>query len=476
MMRRSSAPPGRDVPGRDALGRQGSAAAAADFPPRPADSPEEAHRAAGGCGRCARSRATPLGVPARRARDPPRRDPAGAAARSGPATRLVLPLFGGALPATAQDAGAGARASRAAARFVLATKHRRDQPHHSPACALVVDSGLVRRARFDPATGMGRLETGGAFSRGLRGSASAERARARGGMGVCYRAWSGRAHTTPLAGLHAAGEIAAADLAPLALELASWGVQDAGVRCRWLDAPPAALLASARDLLTRLGALDGLRPHQRRGPHDGAARQCIRAWHTCCCARPASSSKLPPRPRRLGGRCCRSVICCAAANPAMADIRTRLEVLQGAATVGADRGTLRGGATPHGARAREAAPRRHRHSLPAPARRGDPRPAARLSPTRNRIGRRRAGGEGRFTLAKRTRRLVPGAGTSLGPAGNDRGARAGRSRSATRRAFCWPRRSARDALARALRRARLPTARVGRMELARGRRSSRGVR
>ena len=50
-------------------------------------------------------------------------------------------------------------------------------------------------------------------------------------------------------------EIVEADLAPLALELASWGARDAS-ELRWLDPPPAAMLASARDLLSRLGALD----------------------------------------------------------------------------------------------------------------------------------------------------------------------------------------------------------------------------
>ena len=48
----------------------------------------------------------------------------------------------------------------------------------------------------------------------------------------------------------------AADLAPLALELAQWGVSDPA-DLRWLDPPPAPAYAQARDLLRRLGALDG---------------------------------------------------------------------------------------------------------------------------------------------------------------------------------------------------------------------------
>src|SRR5690606_30106748 len=48
-------------------------------------------------------------------------------------------------------------------------------------------------------------------------------------------------------------EIASADLAPLALELASWGAADPA-DLRWLDAPPAAGPASARALRERPGA------------------------------------------------------------------------------------------------------------------------------------------------------------------------------------------------------------------------------
>jgi ATP-dependent helicase HrpB len=50
-------------------------------------------------------------------------------------------------------------------------------------------------------------------------------------------------------------EILDADLAPLALELALWGVRDA-LDLRWIDPPPAPALAQGRELLRRLGALD----------------------------------------------------------------------------------------------------------------------------------------------------------------------------------------------------------------------------
>ncbi|MBK6842649.1 MAG: ATP-dependent helicase HrpB [Gemmatimonadetes bacterium] len=114
----------------------------------------------------------------------------------------------------------------------------------------VVDSGLSRVARFSPAVGMTRLET-------VRVSrASAEQRAGRAGRlapGVVYRLWAMEEH----AGLvpYTAPEIADADLAPLALELAAAGVRDVG-ELAWLDAPPPASLARARELLQWLGALD----------------------------------------------------------------------------------------------------------------------------------------------------------------------------------------------------------------------------
>ncbi|WP_217556613.1 ATP-dependent helicase HrpB [Paenibacillus sp. GbtcB18] len=114
---------------------------------------------------------------------------------------------------------------------------------------IVVDSGLVRVPRFSPRTGMSRLETT-AVSR-----ASADQRRGRAGRlapGVCYRLWTEQEERR----LAPAGrpEIAEADLAPLALDLAVWGARPDELA--WLDAPPAAAYAQACSLLRRLGALD----------------------------------------------------------------------------------------------------------------------------------------------------------------------------------------------------------------------------
>ncbi|VXB30565.1 ATP-dependent RNA helicase HrpB [Pseudomonas sp. 8AS] len=114
---------------------------------------------------------------------------------------------------------------------------------------VVVDAGLARVPRFDPASGMTRLDT----QRISRASATQRAGRAgRLEPGVCYRLWSQAQHEQLAA--YGTAEILAADLAGLALQLARWGVTPAELA--WLDAPPAAPFAQARDLLTRLGALD----------------------------------------------------------------------------------------------------------------------------------------------------------------------------------------------------------------------------
>ncbi len=125
---------------------------------------------------------------------------------------------------------------------------------------LVVDGGYMRVPRFSPRSGMTRLET-------VRVShASADQRRGRAGRlepGVCYRLWTEEAQRGLLP--FTPPEILDADLAPLALELAVWGVGDAAT-LPWLTPPPAAALATARALLLDLGAIDSegkITPHGR---------------------------------------------------------------------------------------------------------------------------------------------------------------------------------------------------------------------
>jgi len=159
----------------------------------------------------------------------------------------VLPLYGE-LSSAAQDAAL--QPDPRGRRKVIVATNIAETSLTIDGVRIVVDAGLERRLRFDPTSGMGRLET----LRIARASADQRRGRAgRTAPGVCYRLWSESAHAALLP--HAPAEILEADLAPLALELACWGAQDTGALA-WLDPPPAATLAQARDLLARLEALD----------------------------------------------------------------------------------------------------------------------------------------------------------------------------------------------------------------------------
>ncbi|MFM9109510.1 MAG: ATP-dependent helicase HrpB, partial [Prochlorococcaceae cyanobacterium] len=116
---------------------------------------------------------------------------------------------------------------------------------------LVIDSGLSRVSRYDPARGMDGLVTVPASQ------ASAEQRRGRAGRlgpGRCVRLWSAaeqerRPPFTP-------PEILETDPLPLALRLVAWGAGQ-GEGLAWLDPPPAAPLARAHHLLHQVGAVDG---------------------------------------------------------------------------------------------------------------------------------------------------------------------------------------------------------------------------
>jgi ATP-dependent helicase HrpB len=158
----------------------------------------------------------------------------------------VLPLYGE-LSGAAQDA-ALAPAPAGQRKVVLATTIA-ETSLTIEGVRVVVDSGMRRYSEFDPATGMSRLITG------KISQAAADQRRGRAGRinaGWCYRLWSegAQASLPP----QTEPEIAHADLAPLALELSCWGAADA-TSLRWLDLPPAAPMAQARELLQRLDAI-----------------------------------------------------------------------------------------------------------------------------------------------------------------------------------------------------------------------------
>jgi ATP-dependent helicase HrpB len=114
----------------------------------------------------------------------------------------------------------------------------------------VVDGGLSRVPRFDPRSGLTRLDT-------VRVSVDAADQRAgragRLGPGVCYRLWDEGTHRSLLA--RRKPEILEADLASLVLELAQWGIKDIQ-DLHWITPPPAGAVSQAMELLQQLGALN----------------------------------------------------------------------------------------------------------------------------------------------------------------------------------------------------------------------------
>ena len=115
---------------------------------------------------------------------------------------------------------------------------------------VVIDSGLARQARFDPATGMTGLHTVK-----ISQASSVQRAGRAGRLrpGKCYRLWS--ADQQQQLALQGSAEILTADLAPLVLQLLQWGVDDPA-ELTWLDLPPRGAWQQAIELLESLGAIE----------------------------------------------------------------------------------------------------------------------------------------------------------------------------------------------------------------------------
>ena len=165
----------------------------------------------------------------------------------------VLPLHGR-LPASAQDAALAP--SPAGRRRVVVATNVAESSLTVPGVRVVVDSTLAREPRLDVARSMSGLVTVG-----VSRAAGVQRAGRAGreGPGVVYRCCSPTDWArSPLA---QTPEILSADLTGAALELAVWGVPN-GAGLAWVDEPPAAALAAARDALERLGlaGADGVTP------------------------------------------------------------------------------------------------------------------------------------------------------------------------------------------------------------------------
>jgi len=256
---------------------------------------------------------------------------------------------------------------------------------------IVVDSGLMRVPKFSPGSGMSRLETVPVTI----ASADQRRGRAgRTGPGICYRLWSEecghtfRRFNTP--------EILNADLAGPALELAVWGVSDAGV-LKWLDPPPEGGFLQARSLLTDLGALDA----------DGAVTSHGKALVSLGVHPRLGHMLVKGKEAGNGSLACRMAALLSERDILLfqdgfrdADIRLRLEILEAAANGRAC--TIRGGAIHRAAVATVLKnARRFEKKLDIRPGRMDIEAAGRLLAFAypERIAMARAGGNGKFHMA-----------------------------------------------------------------------------
>jgi ATP-dependent helicase HrpB len=289
----------------------------------------------------------------------------------------VAPLYGE-LAGGEQDAAL--RPARPGRRKIVLATNIAETSLTIDGVRIVIDAGLERRSLFDPASGMNRLE----LQRISRASAEQRAGRAgRTAAGVCYRLWGEGADRSLAA--FAPPEVCVSDLAPLALDLAVWGTE--ADKLRWLDAPPAATLASSRDLLRRLGALDSA---GKVTPHGRAMQEFPahpRLAHMLLKARDLGATSLGAE---LAALLSDRDLLRAGGGPRDSDVRTRLEALQRG--TGADRGALE--------RVRRAQ-RSFEQQLGAAATRNQDVEAGVLLGFAypDRIAHRRAGSEGRYQLS-----------------------------------------------------------------------------
>jgi ATP-dependent helicase HrpB len=158
---------------------------------------------------------------------------------------LLLPLHG-TLDSRAQDAALAPTSRR---KVVLATNVA-ETSLTVDGVTDVVDTGLHKVLRYDEGRGIDRLE----LERIPLDSAGQRAGRAgRTGPGRALRLWDPRAWLRP----HREAEILRVDLAAPLLDVIAWGADPRTFR--WFEAPAGARVASALDLLERLGAVEGRR-------------------------------------------------------------------------------------------------------------------------------------------------------------------------------------------------------------------------
>lgn len=190
---------------------------------------------------------------------------------------LIAPLYG-ALPTKQQDMAISP--TKGDLRKVVLATTIAETSLTIEGIRIVVDCGMKRVARFDSQRGLSKLET----VRVSKASAIQRQGRAgRMEEGVCYQLWPA-AETQALANRDTP-EILEADLAPLILELAAWGVSDIH-DLKFLDYPSDKNFSDAQKLLIDLGGLNAdakLTTHgqemQRLSLHPRLAHMVLMATH-----------------------------------------------------------------------------------------------------------------------------------------------------------------------------------------------------
>lgn len=159
----------------------------------------------------------------------------------------IVPLYG-MLDGKAQDAAI--KPAPAGRRKVVLATAIAETSITIDGVRVVIDSGLSRLPKYEPASGLTRLET----VRASRAAADQRAGRAgRTSPGVAVRLW--RAEQTAALPAFSPPEILEADLSGFLLDCAAFGVADP-TALAFLDPPPAPALAEARALLIELDAID----------------------------------------------------------------------------------------------------------------------------------------------------------------------------------------------------------------------------
>jgi ATP-dependent helicase HrpB len=158
----------------------------------------------------------------------------------------ALPLHGE-LPVEAQDRAV----ARAGTRKIIVSTNVAETSLTIDGVTAVVDSGLARVARYDPARGINTLLVEDISA------ASADQRAGRAGRtapGVCVRLWTEREHGHRAA--HELPEVKRLDLSEVVLTLKAAGVTDLAA-FEWFERPDPRGLARAESVLADLGAVAG---------------------------------------------------------------------------------------------------------------------------------------------------------------------------------------------------------------------------